>query len=287
MPERPFLSVITPCLNRAEMIGAAVESVLSQGYSDFEHIIIDGGSTDGTLEVLARYPHLKVISEADRGVYDAFNKGVHLAQGEVVAFLNSDDRWLEGGLAAVLAAFQADETLDGVVGDAVLAADAGQASQLEIRRVPALQPEMYLSSLGRRPLAVNAWFFKNHVFDRIGYFDLRYTISADIDFCLRVVTARLKLLPVHADVYRYLRHAGSITFSDNPRAKATARAENLAICEQISASVNLSKAEANGLRYWRQRLWKNEIKYGLKNAQFGRALRALSHYIFEQVFRRK
>ena len=64
-------SIITACLNRREFIGAAIESVLAQNYPEFEHWIIDGGSSDGTLEVLNRYPHLKVLSEPDRGVYDA------------------------------------------------------------------------------------------------------------------------------------------------------------------------------------------------------------------------
>ena len=88
---RPLVSIITPSFNRADLIGHAIESVLKQDYSPIEHIIIDGGSTDGTLDLLAQYPHLKVVSGPDNGMYDALNKGLKLAQGEIIGFLNTDD----------------------------------------------------------------------------------------------------------------------------------------------------------------------------------------------------
>ncbi|MBV9645715.1 MAG: glycosyltransferase, partial [Verrucomicrobia bacterium] len=70
------ISIITASLNRKEFIGTAIESVLAQNYPNFEHWIIDGRSSDGTLEFLKKYPHLRVLSEPDRGVYDAWNKGI-------------------------------------------------------------------------------------------------------------------------------------------------------------------------------------------------------------------
>ena len=79
----PRLSIVTPCLNRAATIGAAIDSVLEQRHPSFEHIIIDGGSTDGTAEVLARYPHLTVIREKDRNLYDAINKGLRAVRGDL------------------------------------------------------------------------------------------------------------------------------------------------------------------------------------------------------------
>ena len=77
--------------DRAGTVGRAIESVLAQNHPAVEHIIVDGGSTDGTQEVLARYSHLRVLSGPDRNLYDAINKGVRLARGEVVGLLNSDD----------------------------------------------------------------------------------------------------------------------------------------------------------------------------------------------------
>ena len=82
------ISVITASLNRKDLIRWAVQSVLDQRYSEFEHWIIDGGSTDGTLELLKDYPHVKIISEPDCGVYDAWNKGISHAEGDVISILN-------------------------------------------------------------------------------------------------------------------------------------------------------------------------------------------------------
>ena len=74
------ISIITPSFNRCGMITQAIESVLAQNYPHFEHIIVDGGSTDGTLDILSKYSHLKIISEPDKGMYDALNKGLNIAR---------------------------------------------------------------------------------------------------------------------------------------------------------------------------------------------------------------
>lgn len=84
-------SIITPSLNQAEFIEDTILSVLEQEYPDFEHIVVDGGSTDGTVDILKKYPHLKWISEKDRGQSDAINKGFKMADGEILAWINSDD----------------------------------------------------------------------------------------------------------------------------------------------------------------------------------------------------
>ena len=78
------ISIVTPCLNQSKFIVEAVESVLEQEYPNLEHIIVDGGSTDGTLEELRRYPHLTVMSGPDRNLYDAFNKGLRSARGDII-----------------------------------------------------------------------------------------------------------------------------------------------------------------------------------------------------------
>src|SRR5438132_2481089 len=105
------ISVITPCLNRKNFVEDAIRSVLEQKSPDFEHWIIDGGSTDGTLELLAKYPHLKVLCEKDGGVYDALNKGICLASGEVVGFLNTDDQYAPGTFGLVEATLERGQYL--------------------------------------------------------------------------------------------------------------------------------------------------------------------------------
>jgi len=85
------ISIITPTLNHAQYIEDTILSVKNQDYSDFEHIIIDGGSTDGTVDILKKYPHLIWISEKDSGQSNAINKGFKMASGDILAWINSDD----------------------------------------------------------------------------------------------------------------------------------------------------------------------------------------------------
>lgn len=102
MSTLPKFSVITPSFNQGRYIRETIESVLTQDYPNFEHWIIDGGSTDDTLEVLKGYPHLKVVSEKDCGQSDALNKGFGRATGEIIAWINSDDYYAPGAFHAVL-----------------------------------------------------------------------------------------------------------------------------------------------------------------------------------------
>ncbi|RJR19818.1 MAG: glycosyltransferase [Desulfobacteraceae bacterium] len=95
------ISIVTPSLNQARFIRETIESVMAQDYPDFEHIIMDGGSKDGTIDILKEYRHLKVISEPDRGQGDAINKGFNLTTGEILAYLNADDTLLPGALKRV------------------------------------------------------------------------------------------------------------------------------------------------------------------------------------------
>lgn len=98
----PRISIITPSFNQGRYIGQTIESVLGQGYPDLEYLVMDGGSTDETLDVLRRYEgRLRWTSEPDRGQSHAINKGLALATGDVVAFLNSDDCYRPGALHAV------------------------------------------------------------------------------------------------------------------------------------------------------------------------------------------
>src|SRR5512141_2296726 len=89
------ISIITPSFNRVDMLDACIKSVLSKNYPNFEHIVVDGGSTDGTLDLLKKYSHIYMVSGPDQGMYDALNKGLALATGDIVSFLNTDDLYGE------------------------------------------------------------------------------------------------------------------------------------------------------------------------------------------------
>ena len=119
MGDSPKISIITACFNSIHTIRETLESVRSQDYPHWEHIVIDGGSTDGTVEVLKEFPHLQWISEKDEGHYHAMNKGVARATGDVVNILNADDCFRPGALRKVAEAFQAHPDWDGLFGDIV------------------------------------------------------------------------------------------------------------------------------------------------------------------------
>lgn len=103
MMSGPLITIITVCLNAADYIEDTIKSVISQDYDEIEYIIIDGGSMDGTLSIIDKYyGHIdKIISEADAGIYDAMNKGIRLANGEFIGFLNAGDMYTEGALKAL------------------------------------------------------------------------------------------------------------------------------------------------------------------------------------------
>ena len=105
-PELPSLSIITVCFNSVATIRDAIDSVLSQDYPGIEYIVIDGGSTDGTADVVRSYGSriASYVSERDRGIYDAMNKGLELARGDVVGMLNSDDIYSDSKVVSALIA---------------------------------------------------------------------------------------------------------------------------------------------------------------------------------------
>ncbi|WP_198373803.1 glycosyltransferase family 2 protein, partial [Roseomonas rosulenta] len=208
----PRFSIVTPCLNRAATIGAAIQSVLAQRHPSFEHIIVDGGSTDGTAEVLARFPHLVVVREPDRNLYDALNKGLRRVRGELVGLLNSDDLYAPGAFAAAEAAL-ADPALDLVIGAAeFFATEDGR--DITLRRL-AGEAAVGLSEANAigNVTTMNAAIYRRALFDRVGFFDDRFPLAADKDFWLRLVLAAPRHRVIPDTIIRYRSHAGSLTFA--------------------------------------------------------------------------
>ena len=101
MPVPVKISVVTPSFNSVHTIRETLESVARQDYPHVEHLVIDGGSTDGTLEIVKEFPNIRWVSEKDEGHYHAMNKGIEMTTGEAVAILNADDCYTEGTLRKV------------------------------------------------------------------------------------------------------------------------------------------------------------------------------------------
>jgi glycosyltransferase involved in cell wall biosynthesis len=208
-----MITIITPSYNRAAMITNAIESVLAQGFPAFEHIIVDGVSTDGTLQILKQYPHLKVISEPDQGMYDALNKGLEIATGEIIGFLNTDDLYAENIFPVVARKFD-DPDVMAVAGRAIVFSELPDGtSQIVDTYSPKDKSLIECSTIGRN--FFNAWFFRRSVFSQIGRFNTSYKIVGDRDFMLRFALNNLKYAVIDDLVYKYRQHEESLTFDKN------------------------------------------------------------------------
>ncbi|WP_170979180.1 glycosyltransferase family 2 protein [Roseomonas sp. HF4] len=208
----PLVSIVTPCLNRAATIGAAIESVLAQQHRSIEHIIVDGGSTDGTAEVLARFPHLRVIREQDRNLYDAINKGLRAVRGEVVGLLNSDDLYAPGAIAAAEAVL-ADPAIEMVIGAAEFFTER-EGQEVVLKRLAGAEVVGLTEANAIGGItAMNAAFYRRTLLDRVGPFDDRFPLAADKDFWLRLVLMAPRHSVIPTTVIRYRSHPGSLTFA--------------------------------------------------------------------------
>ncbi|MGF1474609.1 MAG: glycosyltransferase family 2 protein [Geminicoccaceae bacterium] len=183
--DRPRVTIITVVFNARQTIERTIDSVQEQDFQDFEHVIVDGGSSDGTQDVLrARVrPHDIWISEPDRGISDAFNKGVALARGDAVQFLNADD-WLSSGQLAIAVDAMDATDADFVFGDLIF----HQAGKPAFRYRG--EPD-YARWIHRHmpPLNHPTALIKRQAFERVGLFDLNYRCAMDYEWFLRLHVA--------------------------------------------------------------------------------------------------
>jgi glycosyltransferase involved in cell wall biosynthesis len=209
---RETFSIITPCLNSQSFIVDAIESVLAQQIPDVEHIIMDGGSTDGTLAVLKKFPHLIVVSEPDNGMYDAINKGIGIAKGEWIGLLNSDDLYPTGSLKQALAAIARDPRLQAVNGGFAVFEDDGNERKI-VRISPSIATDEFWYRIVRGSSAPNSWFIRRSVFELYGYYDSRYRYAADRELIMRLAISGIRPLSMSGVNYLFRQHEGSATFS--------------------------------------------------------------------------
>ncbi|MCC7359776.1 MAG: glycosyltransferase [Anaerolineales bacterium] len=180
----PLVSIITPAYNSAEFIGATLASVAGQDYAPIEHIVVDGGSTDGTLEVV-RAASARWVSEPDRGQSDALNKGLRLARGEIIGWVNADDTYAPGAVRAGVAALQAAPAVGLVFADC-LWIDAAGATLDRWHTRPTTLSDLLLDGC---VIAHQAAFARRSVFERVGEFDATLRYVMDYDWLLRALAA--------------------------------------------------------------------------------------------------
>ena len=177
------VSIITTAYNSAKTIEETIQSVKNQSYKDMEHIIVDGNSTDGTLDIILKYPHLKYISEKDNGLYDAMNKGISMASGEIIAILNSDDLYQNTqAIENVVDTFKGNK-VDCVLSNIEIFEDS---TRKVTRKYSAKKWKMWMFRIGWQP-PHPGFFAKSSVYKKHGSFDTQFRISADFDFMFRVL----------------------------------------------------------------------------------------------------
>lgn len=182
----PLITIITPCLNMVGFIEETLKSVAAQQYERVEHIVLDGGSTDGTLSVLERfarqYPHrLRYISQPDKGTADALERGLRMAKGEIFGYLNADDIYAPGTLQAIADGFGAHPSADVVFGDADWIDESGNA----IGRYPVQDFDRGLLARGCI-FCQPATFVRTALLKKAGGFNTRFESAFDYELWLRL-----------------------------------------------------------------------------------------------------
>lgn len=181
------VSLITATYNSEISIKTCLDSIVSQDYSDLEYLFIDGGSSDNTLSIIKKYrqnnPFIKMVSEKDYGIYDALNKGISAASGDIIGFVHSDDFLASSDIINDIVSMIKTESLDGVYGNLQY---VDKINTKKIKR-------NWKSCHFKTGLLKNGWmpphptlFLKREVYQKYGLFDVSYRISADYDFMLRI-----------------------------------------------------------------------------------------------------
>jgi glycosyltransferase len=244
----PILSLITPTFNRSAMLREALASVTSLGNMSIEHWVIDGKSTDDTLAWLPNAPGIRYLSEADCGLYDALNKGLDRASGEIIGFLNSDDLLVPSPLPAIIVAF-ADPEVQVVTGgvEVVRGTETLRSQQAET------DLRLDLKNVLRGAPNINARFFRRSFVERVGGFDLAFPIAADREWLLRAVMLKPVQRVIPGLVYRYREHDTSLTFNASDSNAVRYRAEHAAIAEKHLANHELNAATRRFLQSFHRR----------------------------------
>jgi glycosyltransferase involved in cell wall biosynthesis len=271
--QNPLVSIVTPSYNQADYLEQTIQSVLAQDYPRIEYLVVDGASSDGSVEIIRRYGDRLAwwVSEPDRGQAEAINKGMQRANGEIIAWLNSDDLYLPGAVSRAVAALQADPGLGLVYGDA-LTIDA-QGRPLH----PLVFGEWGLAELIRfRIICQPAVFMRRSILEQAGYLDPAYHMMLDHHLWVRIAQ--------RAQI-RYIGRPGRFVplaaARHHPQAKNTSQPEKFAqetlrLLAWMQAQPALQALIAQGHRQVMGGAYRLAGRYLLDSGAYARALRAYS-----------
>ncbi|MDV7349643.1 glycosyltransferase family 2 protein [Halorubrum distributum] len=204
----PLISIITPSYNQIDFIEKNIQSVCSQDHDKIEHIIIDGGSNDGTLDILEKYEdeyNLRWVSEGDRGQSHAINKGVEMACGELIGWQNSDDFYVGNALDLVAKEYRRNSNIDVIYGDTLIVDEDGNELSRKFHTRPSKFSQRYWSLFARN----QSLFIKKKVFDELGGIDenLHYVMDAKLTWQLLEGNFHYKCIPRPLGAFRIQQNA--------------------------------------------------------------------------------
>jgi len=209
MSDQPLVSVITPSWNSVEFIERTIHSIVNQTYKNIEFIVVDGGSSDGTLDVLKRHAEEISwwVSERDNGMYHAINKGLARASGEIIAYLNSDDIYYPDTIFQVVASFSEYPEADLIYGDLDFI-DANDRF-LYNQKYPNFSAK-HFANANYSMIGQPASFWRSSLLKKIGGFDESFKMAADFDFFVRA-GATGKMLRINRTLAAFRVHEKSLT----------------------------------------------------------------------------
>lgn len=234
------ISIITASYNSEKTIADTIESVLAQTYQDIEYWIIDGASADRTVEIARSYEarfngKMHIVSQPDKGIYDAMNKGIGLCTGDVVGILNSDDFYTSAdALSTIAQAFEADAGIDAVYGDIHFINDRNPGKCVRYYSSAVFRP--WMLRFGFMP-AHPSFYVKRDVYSRYGLFSLDYRIASDYDLLVRLIYRhRIKTKYIKKD-FVTMRTGGIST--KNSRNRWLISRENVMACRRNGLYTNI------------------------------------------------
>ena len=251
--DTPLFTIITPTLNASATLEEAVCSAMGQGI-EYEHLIMDGCSSDRTLEIARSFPHLTVHSGRDRGLYDAMNRGAFFARGEWLIFLQADDWLPEGTLASFQAAMKKNPAAEILTGSAEAVYEIGENHwDTRWHRTTDADKALTVENIALGEPMLNARAIRKSLFKKAGHFDLAYSLASDRDFLLKLTLLHPSAEIVDAPIYRYRWHEGSRTMNAGNSLSRRLTSENLAIARKHLSARSWSVEDKLSLRDWHSR----------------------------------
>lgn len=231
------ISVITVCYNSAKTLEKTLQSVADQDWPYIEHIVIDGGSTDKSLEILLGFKHLSVlVSEPDKGIYDAMNKGLKLATGDIICFLNADDQYASSTVLSYVVKTMMESKADALMGDVVFFHENNPGHTVRRYRSGRFNPTRL--AWGWMP-AHPGLFLSSKEVRRTGLFKVDYQIAGDFEFIVRLFSKQNLQYQYIPEVLVRMQMGGIST--GGFRSKILLNLEVLRACRENGLKTNLFK----------------------------------------------